>query len=235
MSLKTQNLDFGYPGKILGKDNSLELHKGELISLIGPNGVGKSSFLKTLYGLLPAISGEVFYENQKISSIKKDQLARQVSVLLTDKVYVDYMTVPDLLKLGLYAKDLVNKSEEDKQLIEVRDFFGLSYIWNNYFDELSDGQKQRVLLARAALQSMETMILDEPTTYLDVKGKRELFKLLKRLTIEKKSSILLSTHDLELAFEYSTKLWVLGCNGKIIETTPDAAKTSGIIDETFGL
>lgn len=235
MSLKIQNLEFGYPGKILGKENSLELQKGELISLIGPNGVGKSSFLRTLYGLLPALHGEVFYENQKISSIKKDQLARQVSVLLTDKVYVDYMTVPDLLKLGLFAKDVLSKSEEDKQLIEVRDFFGLSYIWNNYFDELSDGQKQRVLLARAALQSMETMILDEPTTYLDVKGKRELFKLLKRLTIEKKSSILLSTHDLELAFEYSTKLWILGCSGKIIETTPDAARTSGIIEETFGL
>lgn len=235
MSLKIENLNFGYPGKVLGQDNSLELKKGELISLIGPNGVGKSTFLKTIYGLLPALSGEVFYENENILSIRKDELAKRVSVLLTDKVYVDYMTVPELLKLGLFSREALLKIDEEKLLLEVRDFFGLSYLWNSYFDELSDGQKQRVLLARAALQSMETMVLDEPTTYLDVKGKRELFKLLKRLTIEKKSSILLSTHDLELAFEYSTKLWILGCNGKVIETTPEAAKASGIINETFGL
>lgn len=235
MSLKINNLDFGYPGKVLGTNNNLELRKGELIALIGPNGVGKSTFLKTIYGLIPALAGDVSYDGENVLTIKKDLLARKVSVLLTEKFYVDYMTVPELLKLGLYAKDNLSNKEVDKLLIEVRDFFGLSYIWNSYFEELSDGQKQRVLLARASVQSMETMVLDEPTTYLDVKGKRELFKLLKRLTIEKKSSILLSTHDLDLAFEFSTKIWVLGCSGTIVEVSPEVAKTSGIINETFGL
>lgn len=235
MSLKLLNLSFGYANKLLAEAISLELGKGELISLIGPNGVGKSTFLKTLSGLIPTLSGEVHLNDKNILNFKKDNIARSLSVLLTEKIYVDYMTVPELLRLGFFAKSFLNKKEKENQLLEIRDFFGLGYLWDNYFDELSDGQKQRVLLARAAVQSTENMILDEPTTFLDVKGKNELFKLLKRLTIEKKSSVLLSTHDLELAFEYSTKLWILGCDGKIIETTPEEAKSSGVIKETFGL
>ncbi len=235
MSFKLVNLSFGYSAnKVLASAINLELHKGELISLIGPNGVGKSTFLKTINALVPKIAGDIFLNNKNILSLKKDEIARLVSVLLTDKVQVDFMTVPELLRLGCYPKNL-NEKEMSKELIEIRDFFGLNYLWEKYFNELSDGQKQRVLLARAAMQSLDTMILDEPTTYLDVKGKSELFKLLKRLTIEKQSAVLLSTHDLELAFEYSSKLWILGCDGKIVETTPEIAKTSGIISETFGL
>lgn len=235
MSLKIQNLNFGYPSKVLGKNICLSLNNSELVVLLGPNGVGKSTFLKTLYGQQSALSGEVFYGDYPIKNLTKIELAQKISVLLTEKVYVDYMRVPELLDLAFFAKPGMSRDEKEKKIVEVKDFFGLAYLWDQYFDELSDGQKQRVLLARTALQSMEMLILDEPTTYLDVKGKRELFKLLKRLTVEKGSSILLSTHDLDLAFEYSSKLWVMGCDGVITETTPEAAKTSGIINEVFGL
>lgn len=85
------------------------------------------------------------------------------------------------------------------------------------------------------MQSMENLILDEPTTYLDIKGKRELFKLLKRISLEKKGAVLLSTHDLDLAFEYSSKIWVMSCDGRIIEGSPNEIKSSGLINEVFGL
>ncbi|MCK6593752.1 MAG: ABC transporter ATP-binding protein [Bacteriovoracaceae bacterium] len=239
MSIKVQNLTLGYQEKILAKELNLSLMAGELVSLIGPNGVGKSTLFKTMLGLQSKIAGEILINDHRLESFDRFELARTVSMLLTDKIDIDYIKVPELVELGSFPhQDLTTvKGRKDfyHRLLDMKDFFGLGYIWHEYYNELSDGQKQRVLLARAAMQSMENLILDEPTTYLDIKGKRELFKLLKRISLEKKGAVLLSTHDLDLAFEYSSKIWVMSCDGRIIEGSPNEIKSSGLINEVFGL
>lgn len=239
MSIVIQNLTLGYQEKVLAKELNLNLKPGELVSLIGPNGVGKSTLFKTLLGLQQKIAGNILINDRVLESYDRLELARTVSMLLTDKIEIDYIKVPELIELGAFPHQDLNSEKGRKdfyhRLQDMKDFFGLGYLWQDYYNELSDGQKQRVLLARAAMQSMEHLILDEPTTYLDIKGKRELFKLLKRITLEKNGAVLLSTHDLDLAFEYSSKIWVMSCDGGIVEGSPNDIKSSGLINEVFGL
>ncbi|TDD97351.1 ABC transporter ATP-binding protein [Flavobacterium cellulosilyticum] len=214
--LQTTNLSIGYKTKsattILAEKLNLNLHEGKLIALIGANGIGKSTLLRTLTGIQKPLSGKVQLNNKDIHQLEPLILAQNLSVVLTEKLPPSNLTVFELVALGrqpytnwigkLTAKD-VAKINEAIELTHI------SHLVEKKHYEISDGQLQKVLIARALAQDTPLIILDEPTTHLDLLHKVSVFKLLKKLTKETQKCILFSTHDIDLAIQLSDEMIVI--------------------------
>lgn len=213
--LHTENLTIGYTkGKqqhIIQNDISISLEKGQLISIIGRNGIGKSTFLKTITGIIPKISGSIFLNGKAISDYNPSELAQTLSLVLTEKLPSSNLSVYEIVALGrqpytnwlgVLTEEDILKIEEAIQLTEISDFIHKKHY------EISDGQLQRVMIARALAQDTPLIILDEPTTHLDVVHKVSLLKLLQKLTKETQKAILYSTHDLDLAIQMTDEMLV---------------------------
>lgn len=200
--LRTEKLSVGYNGEILIKDINLKLHQGEIAALIGPNGSGKSTILKTVTKNLKEISGFSYIENNSIKELTGQELARKVSVVWTEKVNPELMTCADVVATGRYpyTGKLGILSADDKEAVAAAmEMAGVADLAQCDFNALSDGQKQRVIIARAVCQETPVLILDEPTSYLDIRYKVELIYLLRKLAREKNVAVLLSIHEVELA------------------------------------
>jgi iron complex transport system ATP-binding protein len=214
--LYTSNLSIGYKIKktttIIAENLNLNLESGKLISLIGANGIGKSTLLRTLTGIQKPISGNVYLNDKTIESYNNQALSQNLSMVLTDKLPPSNLTVYELVALGrqpytnwigkLSTIDL-EKINETIELTEIR------HLIEKKHDEISDGQLQKVLIARALAQDTPLIILDEPTTHLDLLHKVSVFKLLKKLTHETGKCILFSTHDIDLAIQLSDEMIVM--------------------------
>lgn len=207
--LRAEKLSVGYGKKVIISGVELTAECGKILTIIGPNGAGKSTILKTVCRQLEPLGGTVFIGKEKLGELSGNALARTVSVLLTNRVKTEYMRCIDVVEMGRYpyTGSLGILSDEDRA--KVRDAMKLvdiEMLADREFDRISDGQRQRVLLAGAICREPEVLILDEPTTFLDVKYKLELMSILKKLASERNTAIILSLHELDLAQRVSDRI-----------------------------
>jgi iron complex transport system ATP-binding protein len=239
--LQSLDLSIGYahpgnPALVLARNLNLSIHPGQVIGLLGPNGSGKSTLLRTLSGLQPAISGSVRVLGQTIRSNQVRQTARMLAVVLTDRIDVRNLTVAQLVSMGRYpysdwfGRTNDQDSERIRMALEQVRMLGFA---NRYFNELSDGEQQRTLLAKALVQDTPLIILDEPTAHLDLPNRISIMRLLRRLADETGKSILFSSHDLDLAVHTADHLWLLQKGGALVQGKPDELMESQAFEETF--
>ena len=214
--LKTSNLNIGYKSKkgvvTIAENLNLDLKSGKLISLIGANGIGKSTLLRTITGIQHPISGTVYLNDKNISAYKPLDLAQNLSLVLRENFPPSILSVFGLVALGRqpytnWVGTLTNTDIEKVQ--EAMQLTQIEHLSQKKHFEISDGQLQKVLIARALAQDTPLIILDEPTTHLDLLHKVSLFKLLKKLTQETQKCILFSTHDIDLAIQLSDEMIVM--------------------------
>lgn len=236
--IQFKNLSVGFNHKIILSNLEGRIEEGKLIALMGVNGVGKSCFLKTMTMIHPPISGELKIDNEDIKKISKLEIAKIMAVVLTDKIHADFLSVNELIRLG--RSPYTNfwgelSSDDDKALGEVVQLLRLEVVLNKYFSDLSDGQKQKVLLARALVQGPRYLFLDEPTTYLDIPSKIELMKILKIVCKDKHMSVFFSTHDLSLIKEYVDEIWLIDSEGVLHKNSPEKMYLSGLLQKNFNI
>ena len=204
--LQTDALSVGYNGKTLISKVALSVQRGRIVTLIGPNGSGKSTILKTIVGQLPSISGAVFLDGADMRSRSRGEIARRMAILMTARMDPELMTCRDVVSTGRYPYTgrLGILSAEDKRIVEqsLRQTDAQDFA-DRPFQSVSDGQRQRVLLARALCQEPELIVLDEPTSFLDIRYKLELLTILKRMVREENLAVLMSLHELDLAARVS--------------------------------
>ncbi len=208
-TVRLQDLSVGYDDRVVIDDIDLCIKRGEIITLIGPNGAGKSTILKSISKQISPLSGCVYINGREISSLSHMEMARVVSVLLTERINPELMTARDVVEMGRYpyTGTMGILSDNDRSVVKkVIELCDLSGIIDKSFQELSDGQRQRVLLCRTLAQEPEIMLLDEPTSYLDIKYKISLLKLLSKLKNEMHITIVMSLHEFELAKNISDRV-----------------------------
>ncbi len=221
---------------VLHNDLSLTIGKGELIALLGPNGAGKSTLLGTVTGMLPPLGGDVYYGEKNLAHMSNKEVAKEVALVLTDKIDDRYLTTYELVATGRYPYgSFIGKlTELDKDNINnAIDAVGAGELITRFFYTLSDGEKQKVLLARALAQDTPLILLDEPTAFIDSPGKVVIMNLLTKLVKDHNKTILLTTHDTELALSYASRLWLLGKDNTFVEGLPDELVKNGMINKLF--
>ena len=236
---KTSNLSIGYKSKsetiTIAENINLNLEKGKLIALIGENGIGKSTLLKTLTGINPPLKGEVSLLNKPLQSYKPLDLAQELSIVLTEKLPPSNLTIYEIIALGRqpYTNWLGTLSGEDKiKIDEAIALTEIQHLVNKKHDEISDGQLQIALIARALAQDTSIIILDEPTTHLDLVHKATLLKLLQKLTHDTGKTILYSTHDIDLAIQMTDEMIVFTAT-QIVQDQPCNLIQTGIFNTLF--
>ena len=214
--LQATDINIGYSNKkettVVASQVTVSLEKGKLTALIGANGIGKSTLLRTLIGIQSPLSGKVFLKEKDIHSLDNLTLAQHLSVVLTDKLPQSNLTVFELIALGRqpYTNWIGKLTSADiAKVNEALELTQISHLANEKHDEISDGQLQIVLIARALAQDTPLIILDEPTTHLDLLHKVTLLKLLKKLTQETGKCILFSTHDIDMAIQLSDEMIIM--------------------------
>ncbi|EAZ80992.1 ABC transporter ATP-binding protein [Algoriphagus machipongonensis] len=232
-----RDLSLGYPKgdtqKLILEGLDFELNAGELTCLLGPNGVGKSTLIKGILGDLPAWKGELTIQGTNVSNIPNLELAKKLSVVLTEPTFPGNMTVSQLVSLGRTPHtgwsgklDKTDKEQVEKAL----DLTKIGYLKDERITEISDGQRQKAMIARALAQDGEIMILDEPTAHLDLVNRYEIMHLLQEICHQEQKAILVVTHDLEIALETADRFWLLNCGIPLISGLPEELVLSGKIN-----
>lgn len=209
--------------------------KGELIALIGENGIGKSTLLRTITGLQPSLGGTIILKNKKLEDYSKYDLARNIGYISTEPVRVANMKVHDLVSLGRYPHtNWTGKlNENDHSIVEdAIKKVGLNSLTERYINEISDGERQRAMVARVLAQDTDILVMDEPTAFLDIRSKYEIVHLLHDLSRTRGKTIIFSTHDLLTAVTDSDKIW-LTLKDSFIEGAPEDLILSGVFDRLF--
>ena len=206
---QTSQLTVGYDGKPLIRDITIGIARGEIVTLIGPNGAGKSTILKSITRQLKAIGGTVALDGQNLSGLSHKELATRMAVVLTQRMKPELMTCRDIVATGRYPYTgrlgLLTKQDEEK-VSEAMETVHALELSHRDFNAVSDGQRQRILLARAICQEPEIIILDEPTSYLDIRHKLELLSILRSMAKEKGITVIMSLHEIDLAQKISDKI-----------------------------
>ena len=238
--IHTQDLTIGYQknktSKVISRDLNLVLHPGELVCLLGPNGVGKSTLMRTLASIQPPLSGKIYLHDRLLNTYTKRNLAEEMSLVLTEKLQVGNLNVYNILTLGRYPylNWFGQLREKDKEIIRwaIRQT-GIASFLNRHINELSDGEKQKVMIARALVQETPLIILDEPTAHLDLPNRIEIMRLLKRMAEETNKAILLSTHELDLALQAADAVWLMMPNQTIAMGAPEDLVIDGAFQSAF--
>jgi len=205
----TQELTVGYQGIPLIKNIEIRLQRGEILTLIGPNGAGKTTILKSIMKQLTPVGGAVYLDENEIGSMHAKELAQKMSVVLTSRVRTEMMTCEDVVATGRYPYTgrFGLLSKEDHRIVrESMELVHVAELADRDFTKISDGQKQRVMLARAICQEPEVILLDEPTSFLDIKYKLEFLSVLQHLAKTRNLSVIMSLHELDLAERISDKI-----------------------------
>ena len=196
---------------------TVSLSEGEMCCLLGANGTGKSTLLRTLAAFQPALSGELLLNGTPLSQIPPRRQSTLVGIVLTDRIRTAGITVRDMVGMGRnpYTNFWGRLTDEDYRLVdEAMQEVGITEFAQRQIANLSDGERQKVMIAKALAQGTPTILLDEPTAFLDFPSKVEIMLLLSRLAHKKKKSILISTHDLDLALQTADSLWLMGKRGR---------------------
>ncbi|WP_250434477.1 ABC transporter ATP-binding protein [Hanstruepera flava] len=237
--LKTQDLTIGYKSKnsktVVASDINIDLQAGELVGLVGANGIGKSTLLRTLTQVHDTLEGKIVLNDKDLSEIQPLELAKNLSLVLTEQIVSKNLTVFELVALGRqpytnwignlskYDTDIIENSLKQTNIIELK---------HRKCFELSDGQLQKVMIARALAQDTNVIILDEPTTHLDMYHKAYILKLLQKLVKETGKTILFSSHEIDLAIQLCDKMIVM-TNGSVVSDMPCNLIQRGIFNELF--
>ena len=232
--LKTNDLSIGYGSdKILSRSINVMLNRGQLIGLVGQNGVGKSTFIRTICGLQKRIQGAILLNDEEINHLNPKSIATQISVVLTGKPDSLNLSVIELIALGRhpYSGWLGNLKKSDKDKIEEAiTAMEINYLAKKRLFELSDGQLQKVMIARALAQDTDIIILDEPTSHLDLKNKIEVLNLLKKIALSGKG-VLISTHEIQLSAKVCDLFWCMDFGKKMLIGKPDSITSSGDLQD----
>jgi iron complex transport system ATP-binding protein len=239
--LQTEALSIGYTGRrgaprVIAAGLELRLHAGEVVCLLGPNGVGKSTLLRTLVGMQPPLAGRVWLDGADLGRLSPREVARRLSVVLTERIEVGQLSAYALVALGRHPHtDWTGRlSPRDEEVVrwalEAVDAVSLAH---RQVHELSDGERQRIMVARALAQEPLLMVLDEPTAFLDLPRRVEMMRLLRRLARETNRVLLLSTHDLDLALRSADALWLLAPGGVLHSGAPEDLVLGGAFEATF--
>jgi len=237
--LTTTNLSIGYKSKssenVIAKNLNLKLEEGKLISLIGENGIGKSTLLRTLSGLKKPLEGTIHLNDINLNNFNQIDLAKSLSLVLTEKLPPSNLTVFELIALGRqpYTNWIGKLTSEDFDKVnDAIQLTQIEHLTTKKYYEISDGQFQNVLVARALAQDTPLIILDEPSTHLDLFHKVSLFKLLKKLANESNKCVLFSTHDIDLAIQLSDEMIVM-TEDFVIQDQPCNLISKGVFNTLF--
>lgn len=231
-SITTNNLTIGYENHVVQRDVSFSLFAGEMVCMLGPNGCGKSTLLRTLAGLQPALNGSF-----KVVEFQRFNVQSAIALVLTERLSLDNTTVHDVVAMGRYpyTSFLGGLSANDEQVIaQSLSAVGLEGTEHTYFNAHSDGEKQRVLIAKAIAQETPIILLDEPTAHLDLPNRIRILQLLRRLAHEQGKTILISTHELDLAIQLSDRILLLSENGVQLDTAAQLRQTKAFT-HAFGM
>jgi len=232
----SENLSVGYNGTVIVEGIDIRLEKGKILTLIGPNGGGKTTVLKTITKQIKSLGGRVYVGGEDIYQMTGNETAKKMAVVLTGRPKTERLTCEDVVSAGRYPYTgrFGFLSEEDRKIVyESMELVNVLQLKDKDFNEISDGQRQRVLLACAVCQQTEIIVLDEPTTFLDIKYKLELLSMLHKMARKSNITVIMSLHELEMAQKISD--WVLCVNKGRIEKqgTPEEIFTSEYIDSLF--
>ena len=236
--LHTEHMDVGYDGVPLLRDVEIGVRRGERLTLIGPNGSGKSTILKSMIRQLRLLSGVVVLDGQTMAAMKEGEIAKKMAILMTERLRAELMTGEDVVSTGRYPYTgrlgILTKADREKVREAIALVHGEEFA-NRPFAQLSDGQRQRLLLARAVCQEPEVIVLDEPTSFLDVKHKLELLEILKRLVRERNVAVVMSLHELDLAQKISDRVVSVTKDGVDRCDTPENIFQSAYIEALYGM
>ncbi len=239
--LEACKVDTGYRHGVretitISKGLSAHLFSGEVVGLIGPNGCGKSTFLRSLCGLQPILQGSIYIGAKEIAHMSPIQLARKVSVVLTGRVQAGHLKSETIVSLGRYphSKFSGRMSEHDREVVQSAfKAVNAETLQHRTVDELSDGELQKVMVARALAQEPHIMLLDEPTVFLDVTRKIEVMELLRHISRTKGTAIVVSSHDLDLLMRISDRVWLMDENGNLHKGAPDDSEFTSLVRTIF--
>jgi iron complex transport system ATP-binding protein len=239
--LSTSNLGVGYrmprkPALAIVENISVELLAGELVCLIGPNGAGKSTLMRTLAGMQAPLTGQIQLMGDDLAALNARELARRLSIVLTERIDVGVLSAYTLVALGRYPYTgwMGELRPEDERVVQQAIMaVGAADLADRNVGELSDGERQKIMIARALAQEPAVMLLDEPTAYLDLPRRAELMTMLRRLARETGRAILLSTHDLDLALRNADRIWLLPKGGRLQAGAPEDLVLSGAFEAAF--
>lgn len=240
-AIRTSGLSIGYPlkgnrAKVVHEQLDLQLESGEVTCLLGLNGAGKSTLLRTLCGFQPPLQGRIEILGKDLRSYTPSEFALTVGVVLTERTNAGGITVYELVSLGRhpYTGFFGRLKKEDRQIIEeALEATGIAHKASQYVSELSDGERQKAMIAKALAQQCPIILLDEPTAFLDITSRIETMILLRRLASEQHKAILLSTHDLEQAVQMADKLWLQRKHQPMLCGAPEDLILSGKFGEFF--
>ncbi|WP_443702668.1 ABC transporter ATP-binding protein [Prevotella sp.] len=233
--MKLINLSIGYPqgksSRVVMKGINAELHKGRLTCLIGANGAGKSTLLRTISAFQPKLGGDILIRDRKLESFSREELARLIGVVLTERPSVQHLTARQMVAMGRspYTGFFGRLSDEDNAVVtESMRMVGIEHLAERMVHSLSDGERQKMMTAKALAQQTDVIFLDEPTAFLDYGSKVDTLQMLHQLCNVEGKTILLSTHDLELALQVADELWVM-TDDKVTTGTPDKLSADGTL------
>lgn len=239
-TIRVENLVTGYSDKnkkiSITNGISSSLYSGELTCLLGPNGAGKSTLLKTLSGFLPPLSGEIIIEGKNLTDYSDHELSKVIGIVLTEKISLNNMSVYELVGMGRspYTGFWGRLSAHDKEIIdESISLVKINDLRDRMVQTLSDGERQKVMIAKALAQETPIIFLDEPTAFLDYPSKVEIMQLLQNLSRIKQKTVFLSTHDLELALQIADKIWLIDKKLGVNIGTPEDLSAQGYLGKYF--
>ena len=216
--------------KVVAEGINACIESGELTCLLGANGVGKSTLLRTLSGFQPQLGGSIWVEGKELAAYTDKELARVVGVVLTERPDVHNLSVEDLIGLGRspYTGFWGGLRQMDKEAVaQAAGWVGAGDLLGRMVDTLSDGERQKVMIAKALAQETPVILLDEPTAFLDFPSKVEIMQLLHRISRQMRKTVFLSTHDLDLALQLADKVWLMGQGGRLSVGTPEDLTLDG--------
>lgn len=236
--INMNNLAVGYNGKALIHDICIGIEKGEIVTLIGPNGAGKSTILKSITRQLKIISGNVTIAEENLTKLSFRDLSTKMAVVLTERMKPELMTCHDIVATGRYpytGKLGILSREDEQKVDEAMEAVHAQELGDRDFNAISDGQRQRVLLARAICQEPEIIILDEPTSFLDVRHKLELLSILRDMAKRKKITVIMSLHEIDLAEKVADKIICVKGDRIAHYGKPETIFKEDIIKELYGI
>ncbi len=241
--ISTRDLTIGFPARrgkksptVVASEIEVALHRGEVVCLLGPNGSGKSTLIRTLTGLHSPLGGNIQLDGQLLNHFSNKRLATKISTVLTDRLTIGNLSVYELVSFGRspYTGWFGSLSRQDEEIVQwAIESTGIQEFVDRDVLRLSDGERQKVMIARALAQDTEAILLDEPTAHLDLPNRVEIIRLLRNLAHDTQQGILLSTHELDLALKAADTLWLIDGDGKVVTGAPEDLVLDGTFESVF--
>lgn len=241
--ISTSDLIIGFPARgamsqptVVASDINVALNRGEIVCLLGPNGSGKSTLIRTLTGLHAPLDGNIELEGEPLSQFSNKEVAKKISTVLTDRLTIGNLSVYELVSFGRspYTGWFGSLSKQDQEVVDwAIESTGIERFVDRDVLRLSDGERQKVMIARALAQNTGAILLDEPTAHLDLPNRVEIIRLLRELAHDTQKGILLSTHELDLALKAADTLWLISREGRLITGTPEDLVLDGTFESVF--